>query len=540
MSADKPPETWREGLSEVLADELPPPDESITEPSVQPSVPVRMSALGGYSLMFALVTMLSNAVSFLMLPIYTRLLTPAMYGAIELVELTFDVLTMVAGARLIGGVFRYYFKAESVADKKAVLTTGTLLISCGYVVVGIAAYLGAEPIARLCLRNVSYVGLVQVGSLTLGTQGLGALPPALLRLQGRFRYAIMFLLARLVVQVALNVVLLVHYRLGPNAIFLSTFLANLVVGGGVLVYLVLPMGLRFSRPVAAALYRYGLPLIAVQGATFILTFGDRYFLNTARDLTTVGVYALAYKFAFSLNNLTQTPFSMVWEPVRFEVATHADHDTTYARVFVYFSIALLAGALGIAMFVSDVLHVIATAPFYGAAYVVPILLISIVFQAWTAQHETGILVSERTGYLTIANWLAAGVTLLAYWILIPRWGGWGAAWATVIGYGVRYGLTYSFSQHVWPIRYHWRPVLELAAMTGGTYALSRLIPQGPLVYALPGRIALYVAYLVAVWYSNVLSHKDRSAAVRLVAQTLAEPVARVLRRGEAPLTTGPD
>ena len=63
-------------------------------------------------------------VSFVMLPVYTRYLRPSQYGAIELIEMSFDLLTMVAGARLHGGVFRYYYKAETETERNAVISTG--------------------------------------------------------------------------------------------------------------------------------------------------------------------------------------------------------------------------------------------------------------------------------------------------------------------------------------------------------------------------------------------------------------------------------
>ena len=495
-------------------------DESVTEPTSDAPAPFRLASLGSYSLMFAVVTVLTKAVSFIMLPVYTRYLLPAQYGAIELIEMSFDLLTMVAGARLLGGVFRYYYKAQTETERHAVISTSALIICGGYAVVGIGAFLAATPLAHIVLGDARFAGLVRIGALALASQSLTSLPPALLRVQGRFRVVVVVQLARLAMQVALNVLFLVHFRLGPSAIFLSTLLANLCVGGVVLAMVIQPVGLHFSRHVAAALYRFGVPLIAVQAATFILTFGDRPFLRAVTNLTSVGIYTMAYQFAFALASLTQTPFSLVWEPKRFEIATHANHDAIYARVFVYFNVVLLTGSLAVAMFVHDVLHVIATPPFFGASDYVPVLVLSIILQGWASTQDIGILVSERTGYLAVANWVAAGVALVGYAILIPRYALWGAAIATDIGYVVRYALTYWFSQRLWPVRYTWAPVIRLLGITAMTYALSGLIPWGPLVYMLPVRISLFVVYLIVVWYAGVLDPSDRAAALRMIAQFL--------------------
>jgi O-antigen/teichoic acid export membrane protein len=518
-SADRsPPAPLVEDPLEVASQ-----DESVTEPTSDAPAPFRLASLGGYTMMFAVVTILTKAVSFVMLPVYTRYLRPSQYGAMELIELSFDVLTMVAGTRLLGGVFRYYYKAGTETERNAVISTGALLICGGYAAVGAIAYMAATPIATFVLGDASLSGLARIGSLALASQSLTSLPPALLRVQGRFRSVVVVQLARLAMQVALNVLFLVHYLLGPNAIFLSTLLANLCVGGVVLVMVMRPVGLHFSRHAATALYRFGFPLIVVQAATFILTFGDRPFLKAATNLTSVGIYTTAYQFAFALNSLTQTPFSLVWEPKRFEIATHPDHDAIYARVFVYFNVVLMAGALGFAMFTHDVLHLIATKPFYGASDYVPLLVVSIVLQGWAGMHDLGILVSERTKYLAIANWAAAIVTLIAYAILIPRYHLYGAASATVIGYFIRSALTYYFSQRLWPVRYDWEPVIRLVALTAAVYGISAYIPWGPLVYMLPVRISMYIVYLIAViWFAGVISESDRTAALRLAGDFLTK------------------
>jgi O-antigen/teichoic acid export membrane protein len=154
-------------------------------------------------------------------------------------------------------------------------------------------------------------------------------------------------------------------------------------------------------------------------------------------------------------------------------------------------------------------------------------------------HDLGILVSERTKYLAIANWAAAIVALIGYAVLIPRYHLWGAASATVIAYAVRSALTYFYSQQLWPVRYDWPPVIRLIALTGLTYLISWYIPWGPLVYTLPVRISLYIAYLILVWFAGVVSADDRAAALRTIGQFLTSTADRAARRALAAAGGGP-
>ncbi|HWZ60412.1 MAG TPA: oligosaccharide flippase family protein [Gemmatimonadaceae bacterium] len=487
--------------------------------------PIRLQALGGYALMFAAATMVSKAVSFLMLPLYTRYLTPADYGVIELVELSLDIVSIIAGSRLLSGVFRFYHKANTEDERRSVMSTALVTICIGYATVGLLVFLAAPLVSTLALGDAKFTGIVRIAAVSLATQALVFVPPAFFRLRGQFRLVVATQLVRLALQVGCNIVLLTVLHMGAKSMFLGTLVANVLVGGYVSFLAWRQVGWRFSPRVAGDLYRYGSPLILTQVATFVLTFGDRYFLRAATDLSSVGRYTLAYQFAFLLATLGQTPFDLVWEPRRFEVARRPDRDRIYARVFIYLNVVLFTGAVGLSLFVHAALHLMTKPAFYGAADVVPVLLMAIILQSWAGSQDIGILVRERTHYVAIANWVAAGTILVAYALLVPRYAGWGAAIATVIGYAVRYGCTYAFAQRLWPVRYEWKPVLRIAALAVATVLIGYLIPAGPLAYSLMLRTLLLAGYIVLVWMLPILSTSDKHAARQALAALMGRAAA---------------
>jgi O-antigen/teichoic acid export membrane protein len=462
-----------------------------------------------------LLTLLSKGVSFFMLPLYARYLTPADYGVIELIENSLDVLQIVAGSRLLGGVFRFYYKTDDQTMRRRVVSTAMLTIYAGYACAAVIAYLLAPQLARYVIGDLKYTGIARLAAGNLAVVALYFVPPVFLRLTGRFTTLIKMNLIRLPMQVAMNVVFLVHFHLGPAAIFLSTLIANVIIGGVMSGMVLREVGFGYDRAVAKDLYRYGLPLIITQFATFILTYGDRPFLRVVTNLTSVGLYTMAYSFAFLLATLAQAPFDLVWEPKKFEIARRDDRHAIYARVFVYQNVMLLTMAVGMSLFVHGVLRIMATPPFYPAANFVPVLLIAIVFQAWTSAQDVGIGVSEKTKYIAIANWISAGVVVVAYAILIPLYAGWGAAIATAIAYAVRYGCTYAFSQRLWPIRYNWTPVLRLVALSVVTVVVSVFVPAHSLIVALTARVIEFAIFLALLWFLPILSAEDKQALLTL-------------------------
>jgi O-antigen/teichoic acid export membrane protein len=506
-------------------DALPPRPDALTEltppepPAPEPQT-LRLGAMGGYALIYAAVTILGKAVGFLLLPVVTHYLLPPDYGVIELVNLTLDIISIVAGTRLLGGMFRYYHKAEGAEARRIVVSTTTIVMYGGYTAVGLATFLAAVPLARIALGDTRYLAVVHLAAFSLVSQVFMLVPLAYLRLQNRFSLVIWASVIKLVLQVTANVTMLAALGYGARATFASTLLANGVVGLYLTGILLRGVGLHFSRAVASDLYRYGTPLILTQIAAFVLTFGDRYFLRHSTDLASVGRYTLAYQFAFLLMMLTQTPFELVWDPRKFEVAKRPDKDAVFSRMFVYLNVVCLTAGTAIALFAHVIIHVMTRRVYWGAAEVVPILVAGVVLQLWSTQ-DVGLSVRERTGYIAWANWIAAGATLAAYAILIPRYAAWGAASATVIGYGVRWGLAYRWSQQLWPVQYDWRPVRRVLALAVGAVLIGLVLPNAPVIVAAALRVPVYAIYLLLVWHGGILTEQDRAGVRRIFSQSLA-------------------
>src|SRR2546421_2507243 len=81
-----------------------------------------------------------------MLPVYTRYLTPADYGTLQLLIMVLEVMSIVAGSRLGAGVFYYFHKADTDGDRQAGLSTPPFVPTPGYGTGAPCTHLAAPPI----------------------------------------------------------------------------------------------------------------------------------------------------------------------------------------------------------------------------------------------------------------------------------------------------------------------------------------------------------------------------------------------------------
>lgn len=478
----------------------------------------QMSRIGRHTLVYGLGMLLTKGVSFIMLPVYTRYLTPADYGVMELIGMTLDIIAIVAGAKLALGVFRFYHKAETQPEKDAVVSTTLAALALSYGMVGLLAFLAAGPLSTLVFGTAEYTRLIRIAAATLALQSLIIVPFAYARVRDRSMLFVAANVAKLFIALSLNIILLVHLEMGVEAVFWANLVSTAVVGLALTVHMVREVGIGFSRGATRDLLRYGVPLIGTQCAAFLLTFGDRYFLQSAGGAAAVGLYSLAYQFGFLLAAIGYIPFETVWEPARFDIAKRPDRDAVLSRGFRYVNLVLLSVAVGLSLFVPDLLRVMATPEFHAAAALVPLILVAYVLQGWTQIQDIGILVRERTELHTVANWVAAGVAMLGYALLIPVWLGMGAALATVIAFGVRYALIYTLSQRLWPVRYEWAPVVRLAVLALVIGAAGIVGPGDDVWVSLAFRTLLFACYLGGIWHLGILSDDDR-ALVRSVVRS---------------------
>lgn len=124
------------------------------------------------------------------------------------------------------------------------------------------------------------------------------------------------------------------------------------------------------------------------------------------------------------------------------------------------------------------------------------------------------MIRERNEFITFANWAAAGVALLGYIVLIPRFFAWGAVWTTLAAAVTRHIIIYRAAQRLWPIKFDWRPVWMLLGIGSGLVGLRVLIHIEELAISIGFSIVLFAVYVLAVWYSDILPQSLRQSLLR--------------------------
>lgn len=467
---------------------------------------------------YALGTAMGRLVGFALLPLYTSYLTPADYGLITMLSLASEVVNIVITVGPTVGVARFYLTSTDETYRRR-LVSSALLTQLGLATVGMLIFMAlATPIQSILLDGLGSPILVRIAALNYLLTLLPQVPEVYLQINERPRAVATLVLSRVVLQLVLNVLFVAVFQMGPLGILLSTTIAFGVTAVPAAIWLLKQTGVHYAWPIVGELRRFGFPLQISAVGAFILSFGDRFFLEHYHDLAAVGLYGFAYQFGFALIALTSVPYMKAWNVRRYQFIElpKGQRDRQYGRGFLVMTSIVVIVATAMTTLAEPIVRTMASnEAFYPAARLIPLIVAAYIFAGWKDVVSFGISVSKRTWFAAMETWVSAALMLALYWALIPPWGPAGAAIATLIGLAFRFVLVFVISQRLWPVDYEWRFPLRVLAIGLAAGLLSLLaMRSGVIVQAVFG-VLLVTGAAIAIYGVVWPADLRREAVTRL-------------------------
>ncbi len=186
--------------------------------------------------------------------------------------------------------------------------------------------------------------------------------------------------------------------------------------------------LRLTCNEGVALIKIGLAGVVTAPMYWLLSSSDRWFLQHYHGAEAVGVYSIGYSVAI-VGTMVNTAVSAVW---LLEAAREYEQDPAQARVtlgrLMSRLVALMAVIwLAVAAAGGDMVRWLANERFHAAADYVPYIAGGVFFYGVLRLANTGLLLAKQLNWAALW-WLAGGVVCaLLNLVLVPRFGGMGAA-----------------------------------------------------------------------------------------------------------------
>ncbi len=269
---------------------------------------------------------------------------------------------------------------------------------------------------------------------------------------------------------------------------------------------------------------FGMPDVPRLLAMWVLRLADRLILQRYVPLAVVGLYSVGYTLGGTLFDLVAAAVNSALLPFFYRTASEEPAEVSrrvFADVAGYNAALLAFLALGSILFAREFILVFASERYLGAEAVVAPIAWASVFQALSHIPNRALYLARKTAYLPLVFVVPAALNITLNFLLIPPYGMWGAALATLAAYPALFLLSLWAAQRVYPIPYDFarmaRPLLIAAALSAaGTVASGRSLPA-----ALAMKALLLAAFPVALAASGFLSARERQAVRQMAVRALA-------------------
>lgn len=397
--------------------------------------------------------------AFMAFPLIAAALSPDLFGLLELVTTAMTMIGIFVGCGLNNALQRFYWDQDTKPDEKPVLVSTGLAMQALFG--SILFLLGVLVVPILVARNalwgyeISWVGFAAALILAVVTQWSQYLLDVTRLHFAPWKYFFLTVSAR-VMGLGLAVVAVVIWGWGVDgylSVQAAAVLAILPFAGWVVRRDLTP---RISTQWGRIFFKYGHPFIFVAIAYWLFGSIDRWMLAAITTLDDVGLYSVAFRFA-SIALLVSTAFGLAWSPHAIKVKT--DFPGQYREFYVLVLLVLLAVMLliggSLALFSGEILMLIMPLEYLGSAAPLSILVIGVVLQSTQQVTAVGISLEKKTFLFARLTWITAGVNAGLNYLLIPKYGVSGAAWATMLSYLVLTSSYLYFTQKLHPLPIRW-------------------------------------------------------------------------------------
>lgn len=423
---------------------------------------------------YGLATVLPRMLTFILVPIYTSVMAPDLYGEVSIIFAWFAIFNVFLAYGMETAFFRFYSKEE---HKERVVSTSLISLAATTIGFMLIASLFQNSMANLFDIDPKYIKYI---ILIIGLDALVIIPFAWLRANERpMRYAVIKIL-NVVINLGLNLFFLILLPNimadNPDTIFawmyrpnfeISYIFISMLVASAVTFLLVLPLYLKtnyqFDKPLWKKMMHYAWPVLIAGIAFTINEVFDRILLERLLDPTIaeakVGMYSACYKLGLFMT-LFATAFRMGIEPFFFNHAGTENPQKAYAQITNYFVILGSVILLSVVVF-ADVLKEIFVKDeaYWEAMDIVPIIVLASFFLGIYHNLSVWYKVTDKTRYGAFISVIGAFITIGINLIFIPSIGYMASAIATLMAYGTMMVLSYYLGKSRYPVPYNFRKIL---------------------------------------------------------------------------------
>jgi len=442
--------------------------------------------------------------SILVVPIIAKNFPPDIFGEINIVNTFTGLFIGIAVLGLDSAVAYYYYHGEEEL-KKDYLGTSFIIRIIISLLFFTGFFLFAKNLsgAHFLLKNNERYILVIMGAAVIPFDNCTSFFVDLTRFLMK---PVIYNIAN-ISKVAIYYILIIIFLLNGltvERIFISILISSVVPAVILFILYRKLLSLKINFDCLKKLLTYGLPLVPGSIMYFFMSSANRFVLNAYTSLEDTGIFSMMNSVASIFLILTGS-ILIAWPPYSMIIAKRIDAQIIFARIITILFVLLIPLAF-LFWSVSDIVILLFSKPIYlRGENIVILLIMQNIFNLLYYCTAIGLILKEKTIYITIGNSIAAIIAVLISFPLCKYWGIFGAALSSCIGYVVSTFYVALKSQRFYPIPYNIKFIFIYSSVLLLIIICSFLLPNSIIIYNFFIRFVLGSIFLIIPFAAKIIS-----------------------------------
>ena len=376
-------------------------------------------------------TFTSKVLVFLLMPLYTALLSTEQFGTADILMQTANLIIPLAVLGINDGLFRFALDAGD--EKKKQIFTNMLFVY----IAGIIPLAIVIQLLRLIDVFSGYIWLV---FFYICAANLHSLCANYIRACNKTKTFALQGILNTAFTIVLNVLFLVVFNMGVLGYVLSVAIADLITTVFIFFFNKLYGQIVFEKPdteLITSILKFSLPYIPTTLMWMITSASDRFIVSMFSGVAENGLYAAAYKIP-TLISLAGTVFIEAWQFSSVNDAAPSERTKFFGRVYKSYTGIMFIGTSALIALSKVFTVLLLDDAYYSSWQYVPVLGIAMLFSAFSSFMGSVYFVEKRSERMLLTASIGALTNVVLNFVLIPQGGAMGASVATVISYVVMF------------------------------------------------------------------------------------------------------
>lgn len=378
----------------------------------------------------------TKIVSFLLLPLYTSLLSKTEYGSYDLLNTISIFLVLTITFQMEEAMFRFFIDAKDSNEKKNILSLTIVFVSISLIIWCILIF-----IVGTILKYPYTVWLI----IYCVASTMYTIVSAFSRGEGRFKLYSFLAFFNSALNISLNVIFIAFLKMGLVGLFVAYTISGII--SAILGFIKLKGYKYFSvkhldKKLFKSMIKFSLPLVPNSMSWSIINLSNRLIISNKLGTEGNGIYAVSHKFPTIINTFYGF-FNTSWRESASKALHNDDHDDFYVSVNINLKRFLLGVSYIMLAILPFVFSILVNDVYSDAYNYIPVMIISVYF-ANLSGFSSGIFSAYKdTKILAPTTIIAAIINIIISLLLIDDIG----LFAPCIGSTIAYLIIYLYRDY---------------------------------------------------------------------------------------------